>query len=1245
MPELPLVEMEQEEEETNPLLQPNQFDNDSIKRYKAAALHGVSTYLLSLDDTETLYDQVASLSLQDLQLRYLTVDIAMATYATSTLDGKPLLAAINKIYSTLVPDQYLKKLKFQNLEEVQEEYVNWTTEERVRMSRDEALLNPILTLQKRLLELADEGNTLPYEVVASGASEYRYEPSYMGGKVPLDRGIEIFDTALISEEVPYIRYMDAKGHEFYKCYVTPRLEDQPDSHVVAADINMSPNELHLSIWGESDETAISTSTRARTIPTLKDTPAKHFISCIFKLTTGVMKIKINRTGFKVNDALIMDRLRAALPLLSLGSEGVPSNWTEYDIFGVQFDEISLLELILVDPLFYTFMYVEEKVRPQAWKGRMDVRYRAEFGLNPKINFTNHKLANNRTIKNDEEEDLTLGMGTTYISLFVKTFHPTQSPELIDVLRVLLGYYREVRLSATKSYLKEIKDNKMSDLSELLLIRRGITSGKATTAPYELSKKKQLMALAPQQFTRGYGRSCACKDQPLAISKSEEKDWRNFLVQGNNKRKTQKRQIVKFPKGSNQLSLVCPSDSTPFVGVKPNYSLDPDDPNKYVACCYTLNQVEKTRKNSNYYRYLNDLPPVAKTGGRRSSAVRVIEAGTLGNPPASISQYIRNRKRSLERLGIPLSPASIVHAVLSGISDKKYQKSKNQEKFVVEQRKKIFSEIYPEVCKQELYDSTVEEIAALFEELGSDENKFIDGPLVYRALEEFYDINIFFVQAPIPGDEGNLGELIVPRCRDFHSAPLRLNRESVVLIRISGGETDRLPYPHFDLLVKRWEDGRVGGSFRAQTTKLLHQALDLRKETITWRGDQIGIPNVYSSSDPLQGLNITAQVIDEYGKLRLFQIGNVIVYCDALQPLNCSSLIAEEFVTPSASDVIKLLGDPILEETVMTEENELELLSLTFSRGDILLRVPVYGNIVPELPQDPNPVLVPSGPDLAERYNKIKRDSYIVLSLVTWLFAIARLRIDLTAEEFLDNYTEVVEVNEEEGDPEYNFYNVADVGRDLQHFEDIDEALSFVNENLSNTLVNEDNKFRLPSSEFRDKLLLYLNKYASDTGSTVPTIIQDYFIVASDFIQSPDWVILVSRQEYQDWTSHRLSEVKIIDKIGKGLKPQLISMGEPIFYRSTAGSNVLLIQGVKKGELDRAIAVSANYSNPGIGYNTGFETDPLTEEVEYVTRELDRNNVVSGLDVEAPIQILSYTENRKTKYAGIITLSVEQNEED
>ena len=650
-----------------------------------------------------------------------------------------------------------------------------------------------------------------------------------------------------------------------------------------------------------------------------------------------------------------------------------------------------------------------------------------------------------------------------------------------------------------------------------------------------SKIKRLQEKAPDLFVLNYARRCQCQLQPIIIEPEEIEFWKQKRVGPTQ----EERQVMPFPKldlptneelyawglakrsdpvnildarrkevsqmdlvrlrGVNpRLYIVCPDDENPYPGVKVNTDLPNRDIYPYVPCCRGRDQMSPG-VNSRYRDYVENKPLERKVGAKAEKKIstrKILVPDKIAFLPRAVENIVKRYSDEyidMVRYGVIYTPNSLLHCICVAIDDPNYlalQTEAQKEAYVTRIRQHMLATIKPSLLKQELYDYTDEEIMDIFR----DNSKFLDPSLFYRAVEETFNINIYVFTPPAPkGDETELGAIDIPRFKIFHSRPLRLHRPTVVLMKMSGSESDALDYPKCELIVDYDEDNlQIMKLFGPEMTEVCHSALQDTLKTMTWNvfpNNTFEVhSNIYYYIDHLSLFQVppVSQFIDDNGKMRALTLNlgkinpllpdgptNTQYLTIATIPSQPENIpVSSDFHRVPAQLATQIFGEP----TGVTRDNSGNADGLWFRIMDIN-----YGEYVPITPVagfndkpigPPNPISS-SGQPVTHRLSKLRRTLNIITQLVRWLYELARSRQNIDPKTFSELYM-VMDINPVADSATY--YNLTGIPRLLPIVETIQEAIAIL-EPLAPTLFNQG-RIIMYTSSFADLVVKMLKDYDS-----------------------------------------------------------------------------------------------------------------------------------------------------------------------
>ena len=322
-------------------------------------------------------------------------------YVASSTNRAPveLLKEINHFYSalnlaeeeSLDMDSRLGSISLlRDVDDLQFEIQEWSLKYQNLLNRDLLTYERIIDVQKQLASIDPVVATEPeIEVVtlefypqwkALGyAVGSRSDPNVDNTVDPED-GVEIFNAAIPSYNVPFIQWNDDDGKKYYRVYHgSDENEDRPDFGAVIQHTTQASkkNTLYLKIWvGKAN----STPTR------------ESYERCTYYIDEGrlVVQCPVSIDTYNDGEAIIKRRIDSCLGNLDLGPSKEVKVKGHFLVEDVTIDDASFHYLILNDqyfnradpnaqPLFSTYLYIEESVKSRADKKRLNIHYKSFTG--------------------------------------------------------------------------------------------------------------------------------------------------------------------------------------------------------------------------------------------------------------------------------------------------------------------------------------------------------------------------------------------------------------------------------------------------------------------------------------------------------------------------------------------------------------------------------------------------------------------------------------------------------------------------------------------------------------------------------------------------------------------------------------------------------------------------------------------------------------------------------------------------
>jgi len=1221
-------------------------------------------------------------------------DVAMAYLRVmndNQIKREDELVIMNNFYYIVEPDDVsITHGKFATYEILQGSYESWQIQMAKQYDLDIDRLGNIQNVQGFLLNEYNKKSQISMSPIIVRSALVAFTPSLLNGGIPsINNGYEIFDSTILSVFIPFIQYNgDVKFVEdplnpdeiiglfpkYYKVFKGDSLTEDPNYNntVINSSRAKLPNTIYLTLWiGNSTDVEFNDMYTA---------PRESFVRVEYHLDTNYLTIDLPFEG----DASVMaemsrSKIQSAFPTLNIGKGTEAKVRGGFDLYGLinqetiqglTIDETSLLDLILSEPLFNIYLYVEENIKPYAFKKRLDVHYRSIFkdekeGETPTsdVYISNSAAVSITLTQRYYQEDSTtdvipaisnynmikarVNKGTPFIHINISR---ADSRKIIDefvlIFRLLLGYYLDNWQPIFQDYLSFVPE--LAVLPSLITNKQLIKEEKQKTKKKTVSKKedvsriKALKAKAPDLFVDKYARKCQGDLKPIVISNEEIPFWKakTFLSDG----VPTQRQVMTFPlptrdpQNPNRIiegwNFVCPNDNIPYPGLKTN-TLANKDKYPYIPCCFIRDQtVEGLRKG--YNEYFRGYPPRAKKGARGEGLIKTskfLEPGIRGFVSSEIESILKNYDSdsgSIIRYGVIRSPNSLIHCVCVAVSNNDYLKlptDLERETYVTKLRRYIANNIRTELLLQEFYDKTPVEIKRYLD----DNSFFLDPNLFYRALEEIFNINIFCFSPPDLVRGHPLPFIDIPRNKLFHIRPLRPNRPTVLIYNHWGSESNMLEYPQCELIIDFEQDKDDIRLFGANMTELCHSILLESFKTITWRiakfllpnstteiEDVIGNVNIYSLIDYMALLNYTAksQYIDEYGKLRALNFtvsiknGNDTLREDMtliIPPSQPENLPIMEPVNCSFEAAVSIFGQPSGITRLSSDERLVN--GIWFSIMDLN-----FGVYVPVKPITlPSGLQYPIGPP-----NSLRKEGSNVISRLTKLRKILDIIIQLVRWLYdIDrNYrnstpsqfiNEYFSYNDKPITDSVNYYDLIRIKRILPIVTTPAEGITILSKEAPTLFSN--GRIVFYSKDFYDKIGASIKVYYNETvglPNEPARFIDNYHSSEESFKQQANVAIFVNEKDLLSWMVNQENRLLKFYLIKDKLDNSSMVTLEPFIYRDVDGK-IYLIQNVIGGELSRAFTAAVDWYNRK--FNSGSQSKQFEGTPAYMVYAVNDSGII------------------------------------
>lgn len=1137
----------------------------------------------------------------------------------------------------------------------------WRNQYDASLQRDAEVLQRVITIQEELIQTEPLEHTEP--IINTISVEYKV---MLKDEAPNeDYGADILNSAIPSFDVPFIQWNNEQGVRHYRIYHgSEEGEDRVPVDMVTPFATMvdRPNTIYLMLWTGSDKTNISHVSYQR---------------CIYYLDENRMEITYPTEIKTPGDghALSIERIQAAFPELRFVDRREKKIRGVFLIPDFSVDESELHYCLLNNrikkwedgtesliPIFSTYLYIDETVKSLALKDRINIHYKSLQGDGEEATGTGY-IRNPASVTVTFTHDTITDIGKEIGLLVNFSAESTETLEqFMQVFSRLLRIYDKIRRGDTFA-----GDLEAGEMPMLVFDYFGAgeaedsqTTDEKGTFAINSSKMIELRARAPDLIFKT-SRDCQCAQQPIIIDPEVEKEaWINKTFIKNNKE--QHREVLGIPPSKDgsqpKYSFVCPDDDLPYPQLKANKG-----PNKelypYIPCC----GGRRADNVKMWYTEKSDRPKVPKPT-RVMTSMKAMEEG-VGALPNALTKMLMSRYHdeddiTFSRYGIVRSPSSLLHCILTATKNPTYLRSSSEEKarLVDSIRESIAATIEPGLVRQEMYDMSEEEIR----ERIRNPALFLDPQLVYRALEERYNINLFVfnpygaLNRSMAQENTDESLLEVPRCRAMHLRKYR-NRPVVLILKHMGSKSNLLEMPQCELIVttlRNTEDGTRSRSTRTATAgagshrdnviinvnlKIINYIFDgddmcemmyecLRKSfhsivwsfpreesRASWKGDVIDARDQpYNRLDwerLLENMEIESQHIDGYGKARAFNILTpesqlrLTLFTPPSQPMNVA--VTHTIHTSALEEeVVKILGPPRARHAEGLWYSALDLPWAIFV--PCIVSGPVEAEAIPDPPIYQPSTSLTANP--IDTINQVQKMAAILLRLIIWAWQCdGRPNV-------AEWWSRFVTIGAMDRVPRpYNNLMPRRLPACTSSIQCFNAIARWWPAYFRRGASESHPKLYVYRSLY-DKLRSYLLDYQRKTDG-IPIVpdrqIAEMLSMESDFDTRPNAVMLIGLQSMEAWKNHFEHIQPSFHRIITQIPLELGDQREPFLYRDIASGKVYIIQNVSGSNHRTALNVATTWRRSG--YNLGYDAPPISDDevmsrISYITYSIDKHNLPS-----------------------------------
>ncbi len=931
----------------------NEFDNEYTKLLKIAVQYKFPSIYLLEDESDgnvisifQYYADVQPTSEFLIQIyetygetfhwitAYAWVYIFILQLSDVEVDDEVVLVQCN----TFLNFQDLKL--FKDYDELTTKFKQWYDHYKQTIISEHEKLGTVIQAQGRLSTL----KPLDTSSIVTTSERYEYKMSGMNK----DNFLDVYHQSNVSVYVPWIMstydpYSALTSKQFIASQDNILLKTLRNVPTRAWSLYPSPesvlkNRIYFALWVERQNPDVFSGTKESYVLLSID---------LYKLTL-VLDIPIVKG---IDQAMIMDRIEKALLVAPVQQQQKKVS-AQFNIYNLHVYEFSFADMIMSDPLFATYLIIDETSTSLARKKRLTIQFKpsqqeieitdkATTNVNSSVKASLGQLftvaGQNVNIFGQAEAKTDFPADTPYVAVTISLGRDPKSVELFRRILSRLGtYYNKFYKKFETLYKTYIPETTIQSPLE-----------KRTSTKYQLleatkkSRNSMLREQAPDVIVKGYSRKCQ-HNKPIVVQESEKDNYDN---------------VMPFPKDDPKYYFVCPDEEAPYPTIIPNELEKNKHIYPYIPCCAVSDPKlnEKSLYNKIYMQdmsYQDVLDETNVTSQRTLVTLRPVKYKQYGNVPATIKNLLQtDGDEEIIRIGMETSKSSLLHCLYYAVNDEVYMDTAEDEREALLQRtrRRFNNEFQSSVIAQELWDVSPQ---TRMENI-RDPDIYLDPMLYYRALEEIFNVTIWVFSG-----DGNALTLQQPRCK-FFSARYNISRECVIIF-------NHTKENHCELIGKYTNDRKNIITTHSQhiNDKLYNTFFWINKTYTYQKNDENTLSetiNTHSTFDDITKFSISHQILDSYGKLRGVVLKEPLlgtILTTPLAPLNAPIWTGTYDDLPrftGKSTVKKIMDEReptniFQDEIVYTENNNFILRFLVNNNRENMIDLPfITENVISSIP--------------------------------------------------------------------------------------------------------------------------------------------------------------------------------------------------------------------------------------------------------------------------------------------------------
>lgn len=959
---------------------------------------------------------------------------------------------------------------------------------------------------------------------------------------PTSNGMYMYEFMKTSETMPLIVYTDGNGQRFYKVHEASSRDIRIFSKILMKDTR-TYDELINEKSDYKDESvgrgAARVAVRREQHSDDHDTIQMIYLQDLSNPQSAV-NIILNTLDGSFQSMLDAKYDGDVVSPFLRFSNLQPVQYSGYfNIYGIPFNDLVFNDLVVTDPSLSELVTISEVTNLSIDKLTMTYGYRTPT----------------------REQLNKIGFGSLTVPEIRFTITSTLNNDVnmapLGVPKLIISYSKvntEDQLNAFVEFMKSLVVYVYNKSPEILDIYSQYID--VDTPVQTMSNREKLAAINPELFGRlsGYSTTCSGNTQPTYIDMDDPNDFDTKVTNNPIIRDGVEypRTYLTYPRDhENQVTVTCLDDAYPYVSLKVNNRYPDRADYEYVPCCVKYDRHVGHQLAMRYQetgQILSVDTPIEDLINARILNPGVSSILEYTNIIYIVNDYLKLVEDSRIvpiRIGIRKSNRSLLEACNWILYDNESEITMEDVMDAVD-----LGILNLEVCRQECYDMTTEEIRTFLE----DPDNIIDSRRFYRLFEEIFNVNIYVFEV-----EANM-EFQVPRHRRYH---VRANRQRSNLFLIQNMVSG---VPQYEPIIYHQDvDGELNifSSYIDESfSDDIYQLYRMSNRTLDDQFNEVAEPKTF-----IKDLEVRSQILDQYGRLAALVYPSLTMFVHPPnQPMNLP--IADENL-PVLDEVSE--GYEAISMEFVGDTDEISRQGIWYIRGHERYFFPVSTEVeLAELTLLPYPNLMVDEIDRGFRFSY--RENRMRLSTVLQL-------IMMVLDRYYPNDTyvpdDLFEYTDREMDDVYDVSRIPQILPEDITWEFAESICEFIRSSpMPTILIHRD---------LEDGFYYYLDRRMR-LNLRQGNVIRDRYEFQ---IPTEDTLKFSSELEFVQWNQSLEYDAPIVESVVAGTYNSLY----PYIYRR--GSEYRLIQPIYsrdgEGEL-RATYVSQTWMTSGInlGYFTSLE---------------------------------------------------------